>query len=57
MKEVWTKALGKTLGRLAKDNELTNTPGTSTIFVLDHDQIENIQSDRTIIYARIVVDV
>ena len=56
MKEVWTRALGKEFGSLAQDNDLTKTPGTNTLFVLNHEQIKNIPSDQTLTYARIVVD-
>ena len=56
MKKIWTKAFGKEFGSLAQGDDLTKTPGTNTLFVLDHEQIKNIPSDRTITYARIVVD-
>ena len=56
MKEVWTRALGKKFGSLAQDNDLTNTPGTNTLFVFNNEEIKNIPSDRTITYARIIVD-
>ena len=42
MKEVWTKALGKEFGSLAQGNNLIKTPGTNTLFVLDHEQIKKI---------------
>ena len=56
MREVWTKSLGKEFGSLAQGDDLTKTPGTNTLFVLDHEQIKNIPKDRTITYAKIVVD-
>ena len=36
MKRVWTRALGKN-SSLAQDDELPKTPGTNTLFVLDHE--------------------
>ena len=56
MKKIWTKAFGKEFGSLAQGDDLTKTPGTNTLFVLDHEQIKNIPSDRAITHARIVVD-
>ena len=56
MKEVWTEALGKGFGSLSKCGKLTNTPGTKTLFILNRNKIRNSPSDRTITYARIVVD-
>ena len=50
------KALGKQFGSLAQGDNLTKTQGTNTLFVLDHGQIKNIPSDRTVTYARIVVE-
>jgi hypothetical protein len=52
--EVWTKAMSKELGRLAQGFE--GTKGTETIFFMTHDEIANIPKDRTVTYARIVVD-
>ena len=42
-KEIWTKALGKEFGSLAQGNDQTKTPGTNTLFVLDHEQIKRYQ--------------
>jgi hypothetical protein len=53
-KEVWTKAMSKELGRLAQGFD--GTKGTETIFFMTHDEITNIPKDRTVTYARIVVD-
>eukprot|EP00804_Cyclotella_cryptica_P003418 CCRYP_018558-RA/>CCRYP_018558-RA protein AED:0.36 eAED:0.21 QI:0/0/0/1/1/0.83/6/0/1396 len=48
---------GKTLlGALAQGDNKTGAAGTNTIFFLDHTDILNIPSDRTITYARVVVD-
>ena len=41
---------------MAQGNDLTNTPGTNTLFVLGHEQIKNISSDRTVTYAKIIVN-
>ena len=41
---------------MAQGNDLTNTPGTNTLFVLGHEQIKNISSDQTVTYAKIIVD-
>ena len=55
-KEIWTTAFGKELGILAQGDAKTSTPGTDTVFFLNHDQIAAIPKDRVITYARIVVD-
>ena len=41
---------------MAQCDELTRTPGTNLIFVMSHDKIGRIPKDRTVTYARIVVD-
>ena len=41
-------------GRLAQGFE--DTPGTNTIKFMTHEEIKNIPTDRTVTYARIVVD-
>ena len=53
-KVIWSKGTSKELGRLAQGYE--ETPGTNTIFFMSHADIDKIPSDRTITYARIVVD-
>ena len=53
---VWARAFGKEFGNLAQGDDLTQTPGTNAIFVLTHDQIKSIPRDRTVTYARVVVD-
>jgi hypothetical protein len=53
-REVWTKAFCKELGRLAQG--YNDTKGTETIFFMTHDEIKAIPKDRTVTYARIVVD-
>ena len=54
LKDVWLKAMCKELGRLAQG--YGDTEGTDTIRFLTLDQIEEIPKDRTVTYARIVVD-
>ena len=54
LQKVWTKAMAKELGRLAQG--LGDTKGTDTIRFLTKDEIKCIPADRTITYARIVVD-
>jgi hypothetical protein len=54
MKDTWTKAMCKELGRLAQG--YSNTEGTNTIFFMTIDEIKQISKDRTVTYARIVVD-
>jgi len=52
----WSRAFGKEFGNLAQGNNVTNTPGTDSIFVMTHKQIQRIPNDRTVTYTRIVVD-
>jgi hypothetical protein len=54
MQDVWTKAMCKELGRLAQGWD--GNAGTDTIFFMSHNEIKNIPKDRTVTYARIVVD-
>ena len=54
--DTWSRAFGKEFGNLAQGDDVTNTPGTDSIFVLTHDQILHIPRDRTVTYTRIVVD-
>ena len=42
------------LGRLAQGYQ--DIPGTNTIKFMTHEEIKNIPSDKTVTYARIVVD-
>jgi hypothetical protein len=53
-RDVWTKAMSKELGRLAQGFD--GTEGTSTFFFMKKDEIKTIPKDRTVSYARIVVD-
>ena len=54
LQTVWTKAMCKELRRLAQGWDGSN--GTDTIFFMSHDEIKKIPRDRTVTYARIVVD-
>ena len=54
LQEVWTRAMCIELGRLAQGFE--DTKGTNTIRFLNHREIKEIPGDRTVTYARIVVD-
>ena len=54
LQKVWKKAMAKELGRLAQG--FGDTDGTDTIRFLSLDEIKCIPADRTITYARIVVD-
>ena len=55
-RQVWSRAFGKEFGNLAQGDNVTNTPGTDSIFVMTHEQILRIPHDRTVTYTRIVVD-
>ena len=54
LRDVWIKAMCKELGRLAQG--YGDTKGTDTIRFLALDEIQHIPKDRTVTYARIVVD-
>ena len=53
LRDTWSKAMCKELGRLAQG--FGETKGTDTIRFLDHEGIRNIPRDRVVTYARIVV--
>ena len=55
LRDVWTKAMAKELYRLAQGKDGI-TEGTDTIRFLTHEEIRCIPADRTVTYARIVVD-
>ncbi len=55
LKELWIKEMSKELHCLAQGC-LGITKGTNTIFFLSHTDICNIPTDRTVTYARIVID-
>ncbi len=54
--DVWTRAFGKEIGGLAQGDNNTRELGSDTIFFLNHQEIANIQKDRTVTYTRIVVN-
>ena len=56
LKELWATAWGKEFGNMAQGDKRTSTPGTDSIFVMSHDKIGRIPEDRTVTYARVVVD-
>ena len=41
---------------MAQGDKRTSTLGTDSIFVMSHDKIGHIPEDRTVTYARVVVD-
>jgi hypothetical protein len=55
LKTMWSKAMSKELHRLAQGCPGV-TKGTNTIFYLSHADICKIPKDRTVTYARIVID-
>ena len=54
LRKVWLKAMCIELGRLA--NRYEDTKGTNTFKFMSLDEIHNITGNRTVTYARIVVD-
>jgi hypothetical protein len=55
LKELWVPAMSKELHRLAQ-GKAGITKGTNTIFYMTHNEIRVIPTDRTVTYARIVID-
>jgi hypothetical protein len=55
-KHIWSLAFGKEFGNLAQGDELTGTEGTDSAFVMSHQDIKTIPSNRVVTYVRIVVD-
>ncbi len=53
-RKTWVQGMCKELGRLAQG--YGSTKGTNTITFMTHEQIRDIPTDRTVTYARIVVD-
>ena len=49
-------AFGKEWGNLTQGDNKTRTKGTDSLIVLNHEEIRNIPTDRTVTYANIVVD-
>ena len=54
--DVWTTAFGKEFGNRAQGDNKTGEKGTNTLFVMTHEQINNIPKDQTVTYGRIVID-
>ena len=54
--ETWTTALGKEFGNIAQGDNKTGEEGTNCVFVMTPAQVRAIPKDRTVTYARIVVD-
>jgi len=55
-KDIWQRAFGKDFGGMAQGCNETGQKGTNAIFVTTHAEIPNIPKDRTITYARVVVN-
>lgn len=55
-KYVWKKAFGKEFGNLAQGDVANNIDGADSIFVISHNEKENIPQDRVVTYTRVVVD-
>jgi hypothetical protein len=53
--ELWSGAMTKELARLSQGIDGL-TEGTNTVFYMSHDDIKHIPEDRTVTYARVVVD-
>jgi hypothetical protein len=54
--KVWQTAFGKDLGGMAQGDEKMGQKCTNSIFVMTHNEIKRIPSDRTVMYARVVVN-
>ena len=54
--EIWQTAFGKYFGGMAQGDNKMGQKGTNTIFVMTHAEILLIPADRTITYARVVVN-
>ena len=54
--EIWQTAFGKDFGGMAQGCKKTGQQGTNAIFVMTHTEIPRIPKDRTVTYARVVVD-
>ena len=53
---VWTTAFGKEWENITQGDNKKRTKGTDSLIVLNHKEILNIPTDRTVTYANIVVD-
>jgi hypothetical protein len=54
--EIWQTAFGKDFGGMAQWDNKTGQKGTNAIFVMTHEEILLIPADRTITYARVVIN-
>jgi hypothetical protein len=55
--EIWMTAFGKDFeGMCQQGNNKTGQKGSNALFVMDPTAIPNISKDRTVTYARVVVD-
>ena len=54
LKPIWKESMCKESGRLAQGYD--KTKGTNTVYFMKKEDIKNIPKDRTVTYARIVVD-
>ena len=54
--EVWMTAFGKDFGGMSHGKDTTGLKGTNVVFIMSLQDIPNILKDRTITYARVVVD-
>jgi hypothetical protein len=54
--EIWQTAFGKDFKGMAQGDNKMGQKGTNTIFVMTHAEILIIPADRTITYARAVID-
>jgi hypothetical protein len=54
--KTWETAFGKEFGNQAQGDAKTGEKGTNTLFVMNHEEIQQIPKDRTITYGRIVID-
>ncbi len=54
--EIWQTTFGKDFGGMAQGDNKTGQHGTNSIFVMTHAEILLIPADRTIAYAKVVVN-
>ena len=55
-REVWTTAFGKEFGSIAQGENITGAKGTDILFILTHQDIRDIPTDRVVTYGRLVVN-
>jgi hypothetical protein len=54
--EIWQTTFRKDFGGMAQGDNITGQHGTNSIFVMTHAEILLIPADRTIMYARVIVN-